>query len=56
VTARVEQALADAAAPVSLTMLRRACRMRMARLCEVLAALTAAGRVRKTTAGYELAR
>lgn len=53
---RVEQALAAAAAPVSLAVLRQACRIRMARLCEVVAALTAAGRVRKTTAGYELAR
>jgi hypothetical protein len=53
---RVEQALADALAPVSLAVLRRACRMRTARLCEVLAALTASGRIRKTAAGYELTR
>jgi hypothetical protein len=53
---RVEQALAATTAPVSLAALRSACRMRMARLCEVLATLTAAGRVRKTAAGYELAR
>ncbi len=53
---RVEQALAATTAPVSLAVLRSACRMRMARLCEVLATLTAAGRVRKTAAGYELTR
>jgi hypothetical protein len=51
---RVEQALADATAPVSLAVLRRACRMRTANLCALLAALTTAGRIRKTTAGYQL--
>ncbi len=51
---RVEQALAEAAAPVSLAVLRRACRMRMATLCAILATLTAAGRIRKTPAGYHL--
>jgi len=55
-TERVEQALAAAPAPVSLAVLRRSCHMRMARLCEVVAALTAAGRIRKTAVGYELAR
>lgn len=53
---RVQQALADATAPVSLAVLRRACRMRTASLCAILAALTTSGRIRKTTAGYELAR
>ena len=53
---RVEQALADATAPVSLAVLRRACRMRMATLCAILAALTAAGRIRKTPTGYQLVR
>jgi hypothetical protein len=48
--------LADATAPVSLAALRHACRMRMATLCAILAALTAAGRIRKTPAGYELVR
>ncbi len=51
---RVEQALAEAIAPVSLAVLRRACRMRMANLCAILAALTTSGRIRKTTAGYQL--
>jgi hypothetical protein len=37
-------------------VLRQACRIRMARLCEAVAALTAAGRIRKTATGYELAR
>jgi hypothetical protein len=51
---RVAQALAEAAAPVSLAALRRTCRMRMATLCAILATLTAARRIRKTPAGYEL--
>ncbi|MGH8696076.1 MAG: AAA family ATPase [Burkholderiales bacterium] len=51
---RVAQALADATAPVSRAGLRRACRMRTATLCAVLAALTTAGRIRKTPAGYQL--
>lgn len=52
---RVEQALAAATAPVSLAVLRRACRIRMATLCAILATLTQAGRIRKTPAGYQLA-
>jgi len=52
--ARVEQALAEAAAPVSLAVLRRACCMRMATLCAILATLRSAGRIRKTAAGYQL--
>jgi hypothetical protein len=51
---RVEQALAEATAPVSLAVLRRACRIRMATLCAILAALMQAGRIRKTSAGYQL--
>jgi hypothetical protein len=51
---RVEQALAAATAPVSLAVLRRACRIRMATLCAILASLTHAGRIRKTPAGYQL--
>ncbi len=51
---RVEQALAEATAPLSLAGLRRACRMRTASLCAILAALTSAGRIRKTPAGYQL--
>jgi hypothetical protein len=54
-TDKVEQALAEAAAPVALAELRRSCRMRMSSLCEILTVLTRAGRVRKTPAGYELA-
>jgi len=53
---RVEQALAEATAPISLAVLRRACRMRTASLCATLAALTTSGRIHKTTAGYQLAR
>jgi len=52
----VEQALAEATAPVPLAVLRRSCRMRTASLCAVLATLTTSGRIRKTSAGYQLAR
>jgi AAA domain len=52
---KVEQALAEAAQPLSMPLLRQACRIRTAHLCEALAALTAQGRVRKTAAGYQLA-
>lgn len=51
---RVEQALSAATAPVPLADLRRACHMRTARLCDALTALSAAGRVAKTAAGYSL--
>jgi hypothetical protein len=51
---RVEHALAAATAPVSLAVLQRACRIRMATLCAILATLTQAGRIRKTPAGYQL--
>ena len=53
---RVEQALAEATAPVPLAVLRRSCRIRTASLCAVLATLTTSGRIRKTPAGYQLAR
>jgi hypothetical protein len=53
---KIEHALAQANAPVPLADLRRSCRMRMSSLCDTLAALTRAGRVRKTPAGYQLAR
>lgn len=51
---KIEQALADAATPLSLAALRRACRIRTATLGEAIAALARQGRVRKTAAGYEL--
>lgn len=49
---RVVRALVDAAAPLSIAALRTSCRIRTATLCEVLATLTAQGRVRKTDVGY----
>jgi len=45
-------ALVDAAAPLSIAALRKSCRIRTATLCEVLATLTAQGRVRKTDSGF----
>lgn len=51
---RIAQTLAAAAGPLSLRQLRGACHMRNATLCEAVAALTAAGRLRKTPAGYAL--
>lgn len=49
---RVVGALADAAVPLSIAALRQLCRIRTATLCEVLATLTAQGRVRKTDSGF----
>ncbi len=52
VAERVMRALVDAAAPLSIAALRKSCRIRTATLCEVLATLTAQGRVRKTDSGF----
>lgn len=49
---RVVRALIDATSPLSIAALRKTCRIRTATLCEVLAALTAQGRVRKIDTGY----
>ena len=49
---RVAQALADANAPLTVTELRRACRIRTATLCAILSQLVGEGRVRRTPAGY----
>ena len=54
-TERVEQALTEAAQPLSVAALRSSCRIRTASVCEILLQLTANGRVRKTDAGYLLA-
>jgi hypothetical protein len=51
---RVEHALAEATAPISLAVLRRACRIRRATLCAILATLAQAGRIRKTPDGCQL--
>lgn len=53
-TDKVERLLAAAATPVRLSTLRTSCRMRSTTLGAALAELRDAGRVRKTTAGYEL--
>jgi hypothetical protein len=50
---KLEHVLADADRPLTLGELRHACRLRTARVCEALAALTAHGRVQKTAAGYQ---
>jgi hypothetical protein len=52
---KVEQALAGATAPMSLTALRAACRIRNQHVSDALATLIAEGRVRKTAAGYLVA-
>jgi hypothetical protein len=52
---RVARALAQASAPLTVAALRRACRIRTATLCRVLAELVRGGRVRRTAAGYLLA-
>ena len=52
VAERVARALLEAASPLSIAALRKSCRIRTATLCEVLATLTAQGRVRKTETGY----
>lgn len=52
---KIQQALALAAQPLPLSLLRQACRIRTAHLCSALALLTQSGRVKKTPAGYQLA-
>ena len=50
----LEHVLAQADRPLTLAELRHACRLRTARVCQALAALTAQGRVHKTVVGYQL--
>ena len=52
--ARVEQALADAATPLTRRALRRVCRSRASTLGPVLARLLADGRITRTPEGYGL--
>jgi len=52
VAERVVRALVEAKTPLSIAALRQSCRIRTATLCEVLATLTAQGRVQKTGVGY----
>ncbi len=49
---RVARTLAEAAAPLTVAELRRACRMRTSTLCAILSDLVMEGRVRRTAAGY----
>jgi hypothetical protein len=56
VAEKIEQHLAAAAAPLSVAQLRDLCRARNATVVTTLAALSAAGRVTKTAAGYALPR
>jgi hypothetical protein len=51
---RVEEALAATAVPISLTAVRRACRLRKNSVANALAALLSQGRVRRTAFGYLL--
>jgi hypothetical protein len=51
---RIEQALAEAATPLTCRALRRLCRVRASTLGPVLARLLADGRVTRSPAGYQL--
>jgi hypothetical protein len=51
---KIQQALAQAAHPLPLPLLRQACRIRTADLCSTLALLQRSGRIQKTPAGYQL--
>jgi hypothetical protein len=51
---KLEEVLTHTDRPLTRGELRHACRMRTAHVCQALAALTAQGRVRKTSAGYQL--
>ena len=53
---RIEEILAAATQPVSLSDLRAACHIRTASLCQTLNDLLRDGRVRKGPAGYTLSR
>ena len=53
---KIEQHLAAAAAPITVAVLRKLCRMRNATLATALAALVAAGRIHKDAAGYAITR
>jgi hypothetical protein len=56
VAQKIEQHLATAPAPLSVAQLRELCRTRNATIVTTLAALSTAGRVTKTAAGYALSR
>jgi hypothetical protein len=52
--ARLEDVLAHTDRPLTLAELRQGCRLRMASVCQALAAMTTQGRIAKTPAGYQL--
>jgi hypothetical protein len=56
VAQKIEAQLAAAAAPLTAATIRKLCRIRNATLAAALADLIAAGRVRKDTTGYLIAR
>jgi len=56
VAQKIEQHLATATSPLSVAQLRELCRTRKATMIATLAALTGAGRITKTAAGYLLPR
>lgn len=56
VAQKIEAHLAAAAAPLTAAAIRKLCRIRNATLTAALADLVAAGRVRKDTTGYVIAR
>ncbi len=56
VAQKIEQHLATATTPLSLSQLRELCRTRNATVVTTLAVLSAAGRITKTAAGYALSR
>ncbi len=53
---KIEAQLAAAASPLTAAALRKLCRIRNATVTAVLADLVAAGRIRKNSAGYVIAR
>jgi hypothetical protein len=53
---QIRSALECAQAPLSIAELRRACRARTSTVCEVVATLTATGRLLKTDGRYQLPR
>ena len=53
-TDNVERTLAQAGSPLALAALRQSCRMRTATLGQALVELTRQGRIRKTSAGYQV--
>lgn len=51
---KVQRALAEAGAPLTVAALREFCRIRTATLCSTLTALAAQGRIHKTSTGYAI--